>query len=228
MPKYKSHVHAQHEYFGEFEAWPLVWWLNNKNRPSGDPVEKLVELHAALRKPIIPGGVTPHDVVSYAGDLVEQAKLGMTPLFTIPVPDDERSASAERQPKGRRGKRPVKPQAAIPAAKPTSKAPLSVTWLITGNMNASAALAVFRLFTLAERGLLHRVRRCAWNECRNWFFARFDNQVFCATKCQQDFNHAKPEWKEKRRTYMKQHRHNKKIREARQDQAWIRAAKRKK
>lgn len=39
-----------------------------------------------------------------------------------------------------------------------------------------------RLLTLAEQGLLIRVRQCP--RCRRWYYARFNHQRFCGPKCQ--------------------------------------------
>jgi hypothetical protein len=79
-------------------------------------------------------------------------------------------------------------------------------WVIdwgSGNASRRQAAAVLVLLDLAEQGLLHRVRMCANAKCLRWFYARFDHQRFDSEKCQQEVYRADPQWKQKRREYMK-------------------------
>lgn len=48
---------------------------------------------------------------------------------------------------------------------------------------------------------LERVLRC--RDCGKWFYARFRHQEFCQTKCQQNHYRQDPEWKAKRREWMR-------------------------
>lgn len=80
-------------------------------------------------------------------------------------------------------------------------------WRPIGRMKPARALALFKLLQLAEQGLLDRLRQCAKPACGRWFFARFRHQRFHSTKCQLDVFRSAPEWKQKRRDYMKRLRH---------------------
>ncbi len=51
-------------------------------------------------------------------------------------------------------------------------------------------------------GELSRVRRCS--NCRNWLYATTGHQRFCGDVCRRRYTAASPEFKEKRRNYMKQ------------------------
>jgi hypothetical protein len=64
------------------------------------------------------------------------------------------------------------------------------------------------VITLAQNGMLDRIRRC--DECSEWFYARrrhYDKAAgsFCSTKHQQKFWRHKPEVKEQRRKYQKKY-----------------------
>lgn len=60
--------------------------------------------------------------------------------------------------------------------------------------------AIIQIIDLAREGLLSRIRRCP---CRGWFFAKFSHQRFCCTRCQQAYFRSSPEYREKRKKYMK-------------------------
>jgi len=61
--------------------------------------------------------------------------------------------------------------------------------------------AVNFIFAMAEAGDLNRVRRCG--HCQKWFYAGKRHQRFCSHKCQQSEYTKSPEWKERRRKYMR-------------------------
>src|SRR5439155_20011790 len=61
-------------------------------------------------------------------------------------------------------------------------------------MTISEVDAVLDILSLAEEGILDRVRRC--KQCQAWDFVKFSHQLFCGTKCQQKFYRSSPEWKE--------------------------------
>lgn len=69
-------------------------------------------------------------------------------------------------------------------------------------MDDSNALQL--ILDFARAGQLNRLRRC--NCCQRWLFAKFKHQNFCSTKCQQKHYSQSPEWKEKRRDYMRSYR----------------------
>jgi hypothetical protein len=69
--------HFTRSYWGEFDAKPLIDWLNNaKARPKGDPVEKLLRLNAGLPFP-----TTPREIAEYVGALVRATKLAVAPVL---------------------------------------------------------------------------------------------------------------------------------------------------
>jgi hypothetical protein len=77
-------------------------------------------------------------------------------------------------------------------------------------------LAIVKLLHLADKGLIDRVRKCAWQECaQGWFFARFSHQECCSGRCQQNRIRSTEEWKKQRREYMQRSRAEQKQREKR-------------
>jgi predicted RNA-binding Zn ribbon-like protein len=78
-----------------------------------------------------------------------------------------------------------------------------VDWRPVGRMKPARALAFFKLLQLAETGLVDRVRQCAKPGCGRWFFARYRHQRFDCKKCQLEDFRSSPEWKQKRREYMR-------------------------
>lgn len=60
------------------------------------------------------------------------------------------------------------------------------------------------ILDLARAGYLNRLRRC--HCCRQWLYARFKHQNYCSTKCQQKHYAQSPDWKAKRRDYMREYR----------------------
>lgn len=71
----QSHVHAR-EYWGEFDAAPLLQWLNRKGRPPGDPIEKLIVLNQHPRTP--PRDVA-REIKTIVSRLVRRSKLAIAP-----------------------------------------------------------------------------------------------------------------------------------------------------
>jgi hypothetical protein len=82
----------------------------------------------------------------------------------------------------------------------------TIDWRRTGTMNPRQSLAFFKLLELAEEGLLGRVRRCALPTCSRWFYARVEHKKFHSFKCQQQAFRDDPDWREKRRVYMRRKR----------------------
>lgn len=80
MKKAHSHMHAR-SYFGEFDAGPLLEWLNLKARPAGDPVEDLLKLNSEL-----PLEATEHDVRAYLAEIVRRSKLAVAPVLVSAQP----------------------------------------------------------------------------------------------------------------------------------------------
>jgi hypothetical protein len=174
IAKRQSHVHAR-EYWGELDAAPLCEWLNAKNRPASDPVEKLLRLSGERDTPLRAVVRETRDGVSA---LVRKYKIAVAPVV-----GDVRDGEWE------------------------------VHWRLVGKMPPKQGLAFIKLLHLADKGLLARVRQCARKECARWYFARFEHQGFCSSRCQQLNAKSAESWKAKRREYMRQLRATKKQRE---------------
>jgi hypothetical protein len=182
MKKAHSHVHAR-SYFGEFDAGPLVEWLNTKGRPAGDSVETLLEMNGQL-----PLETTEHELRSYLAETVRLSKLAVAPVLISARPGE-----------------------------------WSVDWKLVGKMVPLQGLAFVKALHLADRGLIGRVRKCAAKDCGIWFYGKFEHQRFHSERCQQETFRRDPDWKQRRASYMKELRHEKKMRERR----GLRPAKRK-
>lgn len=83
------HVRKKRNYYGEFDAEPLIAWLNARQRPAGDPVEVLIAL--SREDP------DPRDVVlgrrgveqraqKFLGTLVRKTKLAVAPILADVTP----------------------------------------------------------------------------------------------------------------------------------------------
>jgi hypothetical protein len=53
--------------------------------------------------------------------------------------------------------------------------------------NVRELSTVSSILELANRGLLHKVRRCGWGRCRRWLYARFPHQRFCDEQCKNKY-----------------------------------------
>lgn len=73
-----SHVHATRTYFGEFDAEPLVDWLNDPRRPKGDPVGRLLNLSRKLPEPLPDASLKIPTIVAR---LVRDTKLAVAPVL---------------------------------------------------------------------------------------------------------------------------------------------------
>jgi len=69
--------------------------------------------------------------------------------------------------------------------------------------------AVKQVISLAERGLINRVRQC--RKCTLWFFAKVHHQKFCSAKCREQEFVKSPAYREKRRRYMTAYRSREKV-----------------
>jgi hypothetical protein len=86
-----------------------------------------------------------------------------------------------------------------------------VEWLCAGGQAGEPAF-VLLLLELAERGLIHSVRRCAKADCHRWFFAHYDHQRFDTDKCRIAALAEDPARKEERKAYMRELRRLQKLR----------------
>lgn len=69
------------------------------------------------------------------------------------------------------------------------------TWSSAGG--GKVAEVIFKIVRLGERGLLRRIRPCM--RCARWFFAKFNHQRFCGTRCQVLHYQTGEYWKQRRR-----------------------------
>ncbi len=73
-----------------------------------------------------------------------------------------------------------------------------------GVFEINDGLALQRVLDLARAGYLNRLRRCS--NCTKWLFANFRHQNYCSQGCQQKHYSQSPDWKRKRRDYMRRYR----------------------
>jgi hypothetical protein len=178
-----SHVHAR-TFWGEADASPLLDWLNRKNRPHGEPVERIVLMHKELRN-------APVAFLRYmkrSGD----------------VRDDIRKLVAKTVRSWR--------FAIVPVVGNTLEGSWSADWRHSARVSPDHALAFVKALHLANQQLLDRVRRC--RECGKWFFARMIHKESCSTRCQQAYIRSSEDFKQKRREDMRRLRRAKKEQEA--------------
>jgi hypothetical protein len=182
MSTQQSHGYAR-SYFGEFETVPLLQWLNRKDRPTDDPVEKLIRVsreYGGVRA-VISGNDPAAKIEKIVSETVRKYKVGVAPVVDV-----------------------------------VTLSSWDVKWQLVGRMDPSQGLALIRLLHAASRGLVDRIRQCAWVQCRKWFFARFSHQECCSVRCQQQRVRSTEEWKKKKREYMRSLRAENRQREKRQ------------
>jgi len=85
-----------------------------------------------------------------------------------------------------------------------------IEWMAIAD-HAGEAPFVLRLLDLAEIGKIHSIRRCAREDCRRWFFARYDHQRFHSSECQIGALQADPIRKTRRAAHMRQLRQDRKL-----------------
>jgi len=78
------------------------------------------------------------------------------------------------------------------------------TELRAGMLELNDGMALRLILDFAKAGYLNRLRRCL--HCKKWLYAKFRHQDFCCTNCQQKHYAKSPEWKAKRRDYMRGYR----------------------
>jgi hypothetical protein len=103
----------------------------------------------------------------------------------------------------------------LPRAWSTGQRPWIVNWEVLPNTSRKPKLrdglfqlndgmALRMILDFARAGCLNRLRRCL--RCLSWLYAKYRHQNFCSTKCQQKHYAISPEWKAKRRDYMRRYR----------------------
>jgi hypothetical protein len=68
-----------------------------------------------------------------------------------------------------------------------------------------------RAVVLLKRGMFDRIRRCAKQDCRKLFFARFSHSEYHDEACRLAVESQNPVWKERRRDYMRAVREAEKV-----------------
>jgi hypothetical protein len=86
-----------------------------------------------------------------------------------------------------------------------------IQWVGIGGQGGEAQF-VLLLLELAERGLIHSLRRCAKEDCKRWFFAHYDHQRFDSDQCRIAVLQGDPARQEARKAYMRELRRLKKLR----------------
>lgn len=160
-------------YIGEHEARGLVSWLNGiGSEPPSD---------TAKRRRI--------------GHLVEEMNRSAT-LFCAGAHDEELAARIDQELTRYALKVKTLP---VQNAVVTYKTVPDFRWMFGWNSNAGprVAGAIFAITSLAERGLLGRVRRCS--NCSRWYYARLNHQIFCGSRCQVAHYQNSDGWKQRRR-----------------------------
>ncbi len=82
-----------------------------------------------------------------------------------------------------------------------------VEWCARGSNVVDAWVFLFAI-DLAERGLLHKLKRCANPTCGKWLFAGTDSKRFHSPSCAVKNFHSRDEWKQHRADYMREWRQN--------------------
>lgn len=71
---------------------------------------------------------------------------------------------------------------------------------------------VFWTLNLWVRGDISLIRGC--HNCRHWFYAVTNHQMYCTNDCRQQFHSRSYEFKEKRRLYMRRYRKDQEARDS--------------
>ncbi|MBZ5641595.1 MAG: hypothetical protein LAO19_02445 [Acidobacteriia bacterium] len=189
-----SHVHDKTDhlperYLGENGARAVIEWLNLRpKKKSDDPVEQLIRAYAKWT-----AGENVNAATKQIRSILRRSKLVLTPYW-FPVTLHVMRFSKHR---GELAPKPI-----------TDWRRWGIEWDATAEgMDRAQSLALRELLELASRGLLGHVKKCERGECGRWFFARFRHQRFDSKKCQLEVFRSSPEWKQKRREYMKRLRH---------------------
>jgi len=171
-------------FWGESDASPLLDWLNRKDRPHLDPVERIVLLHkelrdapAAFRRYLARKGDSRDAIRKLVAETVR------TWRFTL-----------------------------VPVVGNTLEGSWVADWRHLARVSPAQALAFVKALHLANQQLLDRIRQC--RKCGTWFFARMIHKEFCSTRCQQLYIRSTDKFKKERREYMRRLRRTKKLQQA--------------
>jgi len=175
-----------HQFVGEDEAHDLVVWMNFEQYPK-DRWVKVENTRPAFRRVF--------QILELAKE-VENARQDGTSKTANHVAQLQRLNHAI-------ARYTFKPRLADPGTA------FFLTWRRPKleEVIPSEHRAILSLLRLLELRLLYRVRACSW--CTSWFFAKYKHQKFCRTKgaaCQQKHYASSPEFRNERRTYMREYR----------------------
>lgn len=73
---------------------------------------------------------------------------------------------------------------------------------VAGRRPSGESVAAHAIIELAKQNLLNRIGMC---HCGKWYFARFFHQHCCSVSCRRNLYEKTPEFREKRRTYMRRY-----------------------
>lgn len=197
------HEHAGRTYFGEDRAQSLLVWLNSRLRKSPGRIEQMLMAFSDIR-------LRRNEFVATRTirSVLQESKLRLEPFWYIPLVESQT-------------KSPFRP--GVYRLK-LNRSQSVVEWdPVSTRMGRAESLAMRELLDLAAAGMLDRMRRCDNAECGRWFYRRFSTQRFHKSSCAQETFRQDPEWKAKRREYMKDLRQRKKL----QERKWLRGTKRK-
>lgn len=74
-------------------------------------------------------------------------------------------------------------------------------WTLSWESRNEYAKQLQTILSLLQLGVLDRLRHC--QECENWFFARFNHQIFCSRQCRQKNFRESEKGRSRRREYMR-------------------------
>ncbi len=179
------HVPRGRRYPGEWEALPLIRFLN---RPDEVAIKRLSALIGAFQE------------LDQLDPIGRRKKFGNLEEYQRVI--EISSTIGETL-----GAYRLRPRVVLPGKGKN----WSIQWVSGGDLGCApdnfaspftegdAVLLVLSLAQRIERGrrLIDKPRRC--KRCERWLFARFKRHLYCSKKCQQAFYRSSPEWKRKRK-----------------------------
>jgi hypothetical protein len=184
-----SHMHEARRYFGEANGKPFTEWLNRKKETKN--IEKLLDAAATFSQNIAAAMESP-----------KGKRLKRSRVVGIFMPDEILGMCHEIN-------SILSEFKLTPVLHPSAETLYGVEgWEVfldsgTNDVSTAEAFALQSVLELGKEGLLTRVKRCGNSKCNRWFYSRFNTQKFHSSRCQQEAFRSDPEWKRKRRAYMR-------------------------
>ena len=172
-------------YTGEEECRPLVEWLNRHGQtPAGLRIQAWLSFLHVLSEaePSVAGAVGTRDLKEVIAALAKGQGSRAESL--------RRLLKDPGLPKNR-----LRVKVKFECVGETRRV---VPVIAADTVEGEAQLTALRI---SQKGVLDRVKKCP--RCGTWFFARFQHQRFCKTKCQQKHYRDSDAWKAKRRVWMR-------------------------